>query len=148
MKTLPMPLHNPALESAAAALRTTALALLLQITTLFTAPVIAADTDTTDPADIGTPLLLVAPHAQTVTDTAESLWNWAELGYLETESSGLLQETLAAAGFHIDTGVGGIPTAFTASFGNGKPVIGIMGEFDALARHLPSGRALRRITRW
>ena len=97
-----------------------------------TAPVIAADTDTTDPADISTPLLSVASHVQTVTDTAQSLWLWAELGYLEIESSGLLQETLTAAGFHIDTGIGGIPTAFTASFGTGKPVIGIMGEFDAL----------------
>lgn len=132
MKTLPMPVYNPALEPTAATLSTTSLALLLTITALFTAPVIAANTDDTDTADIGTSLRLVAPHVQTVTDTAQSLWKWAELGYLETESSGLLQETLAAAGFHIDTGIGGIPTAFTASFGNGKPVIGIMGEFDAL----------------
>jgi len=127
-----MPVYNPALEPTAATLSTTSLALLLTITALFTTPVIAANTDDTDTADIGTSLRLVAPHVQTVTDTAQSLWKWAELGYLETESSGLLQETLAAAGFHIDTGIGGIPTAFTASFGNGKPVIGIMGEFDAL----------------
>ena len=74
----------------------------------------------------------ISPHAQTVTTVADQLWEWAELGYLETQSSGLLQTTLANAGFEIDSGVGGIPTAFTATFGNGEPVIGIMGEFDAL----------------
>ena len=74
----------------------------------------------------------ISPHAQTVTTVADQLWEWAELGYVETQSSGLLQTTLANAGFEIDSGVGGIPTAFTATFGNGEPVIGIMGEFDAL----------------
>ena len=74
----------------------------------------------------------ISPHAQTVTTVADQLWEWAELGYLETQSSGLLQTTLVEAGFEIDSGVGGIPTAFTATFGNGEPVIGIMGEFDAL----------------
>ena len=74
----------------------------------------------------------VNPHAQTVTTVADQLWEWAELGYLETQSSALLQNTLADAGFEIDPGIGGIPTAFTATFGSGEPVIGIMGEFDAL----------------
>ena len=74
----------------------------------------------------------VNPHAQTVTTVADQLWEWAELGYLETQSSALLQNTLADAGFEIDSGIGGIPTAFTATFGSGEPVIGIMGEFDAL----------------
>ena len=72
------------------------------------------------------------PHAETVTAVADKLWEWAELGYLETQSSALLQDTLATAGFEISAGIGGIPTAFTASFGSGKPVIAIMGEFDAL----------------
>ena len=74
----------------------------------------------------------VKPHAQTVTTVADQLWEWAELGYLEIQSSALLQNTLADAGFEIDSGIGGIPTAFTATFGSGEPVIGIMGEFDAL----------------
>ena len=60
MKTLPMPVYNPVFEPAAATLSTTALALLLTITALFTAPMIATDPDTTEPADIGTPLLPVA----------------------------------------------------------------------------------------
>jgi len=60
------------------------------------------------------------------------IWEFAELGYKETRSSALLQEELKRQGFRIETGIGGAPTAFTATWGAGKPVIGIMGEFDAL----------------
>ncbi|MFK7829309.1 MAG: amidohydrolase [Congregibacter sp.] len=63
---------------------------------------------------------------------AHTLWASPELGYLEVESARLLQETLAAEGFVIDSGVAGMPTAFTASYGSGGPVIGILGEYDAL----------------
>ncbi|MFN3489636.1 MAG: amidohydrolase [Emticicia sp.] len=63
---------------------------------------------------------------------AKQIWNYAEVGYQETKSSALLQETLNKEGFKIEKGVAGIPTAFTATFGEGKPVIGILGEFDAL----------------
>lgn len=63
---------------------------------------------------------------------AKQIWNYAEVGYQETKSSNLLQETLSKEGFKIEKGVAGIPTAFTATFGEGKPVIGILGEFDAL----------------
>ncbi len=65
-------------------------------------------------------------------DIALQIWSNPELGYLEEESSALLQKTLADEGFRITTGVADIPTAFTAEFGSGKPVIGILGEFDAL----------------
>ena len=60
---------------------------------------------------------------------AKQIWNYAEVGYQETKSSALLQETLSKEGFKIEKGVAGIPTAFTASFGEGKPVIGILGEY-------------------
>ncbi len=60
------------------------------------------------------------------------IWEWAEPGYRETRSSKLLAQTLKDAGFEIRTGVADIPTAFTATMGTGKPVIGILGEFDAL----------------
>ena len=63
---------------------------------------------------------------------AHKIWEFAEVGYQEEKSSALLQETLKQAGFTIETGVAGIPTAFVASFGSGKPVIGILGEYDAL----------------
>ena len=64
--------------------------------------------------------------------TALKIWGFAEVGYKETQSSALLQEQLRAAGFTVTAGVAGMPTAFTASFGQGAPVIGILGEFDAL----------------
>ena len=63
---------------------------------------------------------------------AKQIWNFAEVGYQETKSSALLQETLGKEGFKIEKGVAGIPTAFIATFGEGKPVIAILGEFDAL----------------
>lgn len=63
---------------------------------------------------------------------AKQIWSWAEVGYQETRSSALLQEQLRSAGFSIETGVAGIPTAFVAEYGSGKPVIGILAEFDAL----------------
>ncbi|AMQ55935.1 amidohydrolase [Algoriphagus sanaruensis] len=63
---------------------------------------------------------------------AHQIWSKPELGYLETESSALLQKTLQDAGFKVAAGVADIPTAFVAEYGSGKPVIGIMAEFDAL----------------
>ncbi len=69
---------------------------------------------------------------QVYTDIAQNIWDWAELGYQEEKSASLLQETLKSAGFKIEVGVAEIPTAFVASYGSGKPVIGILGEYDAL----------------
>ena len=63
---------------------------------------------------------------------ALQIWEWAEPGYQETKSSALLAGLLEEGGFRIEKGVAGIPTAFTATFGSGRPVIGILGEFDAL----------------
>ena len=65
-------------------------------------------------------------------DIAMKIWNYAELGYQETKSSNLLQSELKEAGFKIETNVAGIPTAFIATYGSGKPVIALLGEFDAL----------------
>ncbi len=65
-------------------------------------------------------------------DVAMRIWDLAELGYLEEESSALLQYELESAGFTVERGVAGMPTAFVASWGSGRPVIGILAEFDAL----------------
>lgn len=65
-------------------------------------------------------------------DIALTIWDYAEVGYHEDKSSALLQKTLKDAGFTIEAGVAGIPTAFVASYGSGSPVIGVLGEFDAL----------------
>ena len=63
---------------------------------------------------------------------ADSIWSYAELGMQEFKSSALLIKTLEAEGFTVEKGVAGMPTCFVASWGSGKPVIGILGEFDAL----------------
>lgn len=71
-------------------------------------------------------------RAATYADVAMQIWGFAEVGYQEQKSSALLQEQLRAAGFTLKAGVADIPTAFTAEWGSGQPVIGIIGEFDAL----------------
>ncbi|MFK8040867.1 amidohydrolase [Congregibacter sp.] len=63
---------------------------------------------------------------------AETLWSSPELGYLEVESTRLLQSALEEEGFSVEKGVAGMPTAFTATYGNSGPIIGILGEYDAL----------------
>ncbi|MEH6693967.1 MAG: amidohydrolase [Hyphomonas sp.] len=63
---------------------------------------------------------------------AKQIWDWAEVGYQEEKSSGLLQSTLKDAGFTIEQGVAGIPTAFVASYGSGGPILAVLAEFDAL----------------
>jgi aminobenzoyl-glutamate utilization protein B len=63
---------------------------------------------------------------------ADSIWAYAELGCQEHWSSTLLADTLEKEGFKVERGVAGMPTAFVASYGSGKPVIGFLGEFDAL----------------
>lgn len=74
----------------------------------------------------------VEARADTGVEMADEIWSLAELGYQEQKSSALLQRYLRAEGFSVASGVAGIPTAFVASHGSGKPVIGILAEFDAL----------------
>jgi len=63
---------------------------------------------------------------------SDAIWGYAELGMQEFKSSALLIKTLEEEGFTVEKGVAGMPTCFVASWGSGKPVIGILGEFDAL----------------
>ncbi len=63
---------------------------------------------------------------------ARDIWGFPEMGYLETKSSGRLQDELRKEGFAIETGVAEIPTAFIATYGSGGPVIALLAEFDAL----------------
>jgi aminobenzoyl-glutamate utilization protein B len=63
---------------------------------------------------------------------SDAIWSYAELGMQEFSSSALLIKILEEEGFRVETGVAGMPTCFVASWGEGKPVIGILGEFDAL----------------
>lgn len=63
---------------------------------------------------------------------SKQIWDYAELGYMEEKSTIVLQDLLKKEGFNMQIGVAGIPTSFIATYGEGKPVIGILGEYDAL----------------
>ena len=71
-------------------------------------------------------------HKDQFEKVAMDLWDFAELGYQENQSSSRLINELEKEGFAILRGVADIPTAFIAEYSNGGPVIGILGEFDAL----------------
>lgn len=62
----------------------------------------------------------------------KQIWSLSELGFQESRSAQLLTDHLREAGFSIETGVADMPTAFVARYGHGKPVIGILAEYDAL----------------
>lgn len=83
-------------------------------------------------ADSDAVLARVAAHADRFGQVSRQIWDAAELGFHETRSSALLQQELKANGFQVQADVAQMPTAFTATYGSGKPVIVIMGEYDAL----------------
>ena len=64
-------------------------------------------------------------------ELSDEIWSLAEVGMQEYESSKTLIEFLADNGFEIEQGVAKMPTAFVATYGSGKPVIGIDAEYDA-----------------
>lgn len=65
-------------------------------------------------------------------ETAMQIWDSAEIGYKEFKSCALLQDLLKQEGFEVEEGVASLPTGFIASYGTGKPVVGILAEYDAL----------------
>ncbi len=65
-------------------------------------------------------------------DIADTIWEYAEVALAETKSCQLQAEDLEADGFRLTRDVGGLPTAFVAEWGEGSPVIGFLGEYDAL----------------
>ena len=71
---------------------------------------------------------------------SDAIWTFAELGLQEFRSSKLLADTLEEAGFKVERGLAGMPTCFVATYGSGKPVIGLLGEFDALPMLSQKGR--------
>ena len=74
----------------------------------------------------------IKKHQSTFENVAMDIWDLAEVGYQEYKSSEILINVLKKNGFKITTGVADIPTAFIAEYSNGGPIIGILGEYDAL----------------
>jgi aminobenzoyl-glutamate utilization protein B len=94
------------------------------------APASAADLSANDQARL---IGNVDAYAPRISEVALKIWAAPELGYQETKTTALLQEELRSAGFAIEAGVAGMPTAFVARAGTSDgPVIGILAEMDAL----------------
>lgn len=74
----------------------------------------------------------VEKHAADLTNLSDQIWAFAETALREHKSSKLLADYAEQQEFTVTRGVSGMPTAFIARFGSGRPVIGIMGEYDAL----------------
>jgi aminobenzoyl-glutamate utilization protein B len=71
-------------------------------------------------------------QATDMTRLSDQVWAFAEIALRETRSAALLADHAEAHGFAVERGVAKMPTAFVASYGKGRPIIGIMGEYDAL----------------
>jgi aminobenzoyl-glutamate utilization protein B len=71
-------------------------------------------------------------NADTLKNINRNIWSYAETGLEETRSAKELQDVLRANGFAVEAGIAGMPTAFVATFGSGRPLIGILAEYDAL----------------
>lgn len=76
---------------------------------------------------------LIEAKRERFIDYANRVWEYAETRFEENRSATTLSEALEAEGFQIECGIAGIETAFVASYGSGKPVIALLGEYDALA---------------
>ena len=74
----------------------------------------------------------IKKHQSTFENVAMDIWDLAEVGYQEYKSAEILIDALKKNVFKITTGVADIPTAFIAEYSNGGPIIGILGEYDAL----------------
>ena len=77
-------------------------------------------------------LSIVDEKADLLRETADFLWEHPETAFTEFESAACLCNALRQEGFTVTENLANIPTAFSGTFGSGKPVIGILGEFDAL----------------
>ena len=75
----------------------------------------------------------IEQHQAQFSALSDAIWDCPETRFSETVSAALLADALEQQGFAVERGVGGIATAFIASYGSGKPVIALLGEYDALA---------------
>ncbi|MGB5647575.1 amidohydrolase [Muriicola sp.] len=74
----------------------------------------------------------IEQHQSKLIQISDSIWAQAETAFQEDDSSRILADYAEANGFTVERGVAGMPTAFVATYGSGKPVISVLGEYDAL----------------
>jgi len=71
-------------------------------------------------------------HSAELAQLSDRIWAYAEIALREHKSAAALADFAEMQGFRVQRGVAGMPTAFVATYGQGRPVIGVMGEYDAL----------------
>ena len=74
----------------------------------------------------------VEKHSAEIIGLSDQVWALAETALLENRSAKLLADYAEKQGFTVERGVAGMPTAFVASYGEGRPILGVLGEYDAL----------------
>lgn len=89
-------------------------------------------------------LAAIGRKSALISDTADRIWSFAELSLQEEQSAALYCAVLEREGFTVERGICNIPTAFSASFGGGRPVIGVLAEYDALSGLSQKGGSLTR----
>ena len=77
-------------------------------------------------------LQTIEDKKELITEVADKIWEYAELSLQEFKSAALYCEVLEREGFQVEKGTSGIETAFKASYGQGRPYIGVLAEYDAL----------------
>ncbi len=95
-------------------------------------------------------ITFIDEKSKMLTGMSDFLWDHPEIGYHETKAAKLFCETLQQEGFTVERPLAGIPTAFSGTFGSGAPIIGFLGEFDALpglsqAAQCPEKRLLKLV---
>ncbi len=115
--------------------------------TVFGAGIVVADVDAAPAAGAAATTKVVAAratptkraalnsverHQADLADLSDRIWAYAETALRETRSAAALADYAEQQGFEVERGVAGMPTAFVATYGSGRPVIGVMGEYDAL----------------
>ena len=86
----------------------------------------------------------IEKRADLVAQVADEIWSFAELSLQEEQSADLYCRVLEQEGFKVERGICNIPTAFSASYGSGRPIIGLLAEYDALSGLSQKGGSLTR----
>jgi len=106
--------------------------LLISVGAIFIVLSVLAQKKTKIPANKQSVIQSVDKRKTELTGLSDQVWANAEVAFQETKSSKALADYAESQGFTVERGVAEIPTAFVASYGSGKPIIGILGEYDAL----------------
>lgn len=86
----------------------------------------------------------IEENKELIASVADQIWEYAELSLQEVRSAALYCKVLKEQGFAVKEGICGIPTAFAASYGSGRPSLAFWRSMDALSRAFPAGRQYQK----